>query len=42
MATPAPLVSCERDFEPVSGIPRQSAIPVNVRRPSERERAAIA
>jgi anaerobic selenocysteine-containing dehydrogenase len=25
------LVSTERDFEPVSGIPRQSAIPVNVR-----------
>ncbi|HZW75788.1 MAG TPA: molybdopterin dinucleotide binding domain-containing protein, partial [Caldimonas sp.] len=26
------LVSTERDFEPISGIPRQSAIPVNVRR----------
>ena len=25
------LVSTERDFEPISGIPRQSAIPVNVR-----------
>jgi anaerobic selenocysteine-containing dehydrogenase len=25
------LVSTERDFEPLSGIPRQSAIPVNVR-----------
>jgi anaerobic selenocysteine-containing dehydrogenase len=25
------LVSTERDFEPVSGMPRQSAIPVNVR-----------
>jgi anaerobic selenocysteine-containing dehydrogenase len=31
------LVSVERDFEPLSGIPRQSAIPVNVRalRPGE-------
>jgi anaerobic selenocysteine-containing dehydrogenase len=35
------LVSCERDFEAVSGIPRQSAIPVNVRRVSERELAAL-
>jgi hypothetical protein len=26
------LVSTERDFEPISGMPRQSAIPVNVRR----------
>src|SRR5262249_5137895 len=25
------LVTTERDFEPISGIPRQSAIPVNVR-----------
>ena len=25
------LVSTERNFEPISGIPRQSAIPVNVR-----------
>jgi anaerobic selenocysteine-containing dehydrogenase len=25
------LVTPERDFEPVSGMPRQSAIPVNVR-----------
>jgi len=25
------LISCERDYEPVSGIPRQSAIPVNLR-----------
>ena len=26
------LVSTSVDFEPISGIPRQSAIPVNVRR----------
>jgi len=26
------LVSTQVDFEPISGIPRQSAIPVNVRR----------
>jgi anaerobic selenocysteine-containing dehydrogenase len=26
------LVTTQRDFEPISGIPRQSAIPVNVRR----------
>ncbi|HVO23719.1 MAG TPA: molybdopterin dinucleotide binding domain-containing protein [Candidatus Margulisiibacteriota bacterium] len=25
------LVTTERDFEPISGIPRQSAVPVNVR-----------
>jgi anaerobic selenocysteine-containing dehydrogenase len=36
------LVSCECDFEPISGIPRQSAIPVNVRRLSEDELRAIA
>jgi anaerobic selenocysteine-containing dehydrogenase len=35
------LVSCERDFEPVSGIPRQSAIPVNVRRLRAEERRAL-
>jgi anaerobic selenocysteine-containing dehydrogenase len=35
------LVSCERDFEPVSGIPRQSAIPVNVRALSDAELGAI-
>jgi len=36
------LVSCERDFEPVSGIPRQSAIPVNVRAVAADELAALA
>src|SRR5262249_46664547 len=35
-------VSTERDFEPISGIPRQSAIPVNVRRLTPSELAAIA
>jgi anaerobic selenocysteine-containing dehydrogenase len=29
------LVTTERDFEPISGIPRQSAIPVNVRRAAD-------
>jgi anaerobic selenocysteine-containing dehydrogenase len=36
------LVSVERDFEPISGIPRQSAIPVNVRALREEELASIA
>ncbi|HYY05206.1 MAG TPA: molybdopterin dinucleotide binding domain-containing protein, partial [Candidatus Limnocylindria bacterium] len=36
------LVSTERDFEPISGIPRQSAIPVNVRALTAAERARIA
>jgi anaerobic selenocysteine-containing dehydrogenase len=36
------LVSVEHDFEPVSGIPRQSAIPVNVRPLRAEELAAIA
>ena len=38
----ARLVSVERDFEPISGIPRQSAIPVNVRALDAAERATIA
>jgi anaerobic selenocysteine-containing dehydrogenase len=38
----ARLVSVERDFEPISGIPRQSAIPVNVRALDPAELAAIA
>jgi anaerobic selenocysteine-containing dehydrogenase len=29
------LVTTDRDFEPISGIPRQSAIPVNVRRAAD-------
>jgi hypothetical protein len=37
----ARLVSVERDFEPISGIPRQSAIPVNVRALDPAELAAI-
>jgi anaerobic selenocysteine-containing dehydrogenase len=37
----ARLVSVERDFEPVSGIPRQSAIPVNVRALTPAERATL-
>ncbi|MFI5364026.1 MAG: molybdopterin-dependent oxidoreductase [Candidatus Binatia bacterium] len=36
------LVSTERDFEPISGIPRQSAIPVNVRPLTAAESAALA
>lgn len=36
------LVSTERDFEPISGMARQSAIPVNVRRLSPEELASIA
>ena len=35
-------VSVERDFEPISGIPRQSAIPVNVRPLRPEELAALA
>jgi anaerobic selenocysteine-containing dehydrogenase len=35
------LVSVEHDFEPISGIPRQSAIPVNVRALRTDELAAI-
>src|SRR5262249_17597822 len=37
----ARLVSVERDFEPISGTPRQSWIPVNVRALGLRERAAL-
>jgi anaerobic selenocysteine-containing dehydrogenase len=36
------LVSVDRDFEPISGIPRQSAIPVNVRPLRADELAALA
>lgn len=36
------LVTTERDFEPISGMPRQSAIPVNVRALTPAERAAAA
>jgi hypothetical protein len=36
------LVTTERDFEPISGIPRQSAIPVRVRALTPAELAAIA
>ena len=41
-ARPARLVSVERDFEPISGMPRQSAIPVNVRALEPGELATIA
>ena len=35
------LVSTERDFEPISGIPRQNAIPVSIRPLTAAELAAI-
>jgi anaerobic selenocysteine-containing dehydrogenase len=41
-STTGRLVSVERDFEPISGIPRQSAIPVNVRPLRPDELAALA
>jgi len=41
-STTGRLVSVERDFEPISGIPRQSAIPVNVRALRADELAALA
>ena len=36
------LVSTERNFEPISGMPRQSAFPVNVRALTPAELEAIA
>ena len=41
-STTGRLVSVERDFEPISGIPRQSAIPVNVGPLGPEELAALA
>src|SRR5262245_25184682 len=41
-STTGRLVSVEHDFEPISGIPRQSAIPVNVRALRPDELAGIA
>jgi len=41
-STTGRLVSVERNFEPISGIPRQSAIPVNVRPLRPEELAALA
>jgi anaerobic selenocysteine-containing dehydrogenase len=41
-STTGRLVTTDCDFEPISGIPRQSAIPVAVRALDEAERAAIA
>lgn len=35
------LVSTERDFEPISGMPRQSAIPVNIRPLTPAERTEV-
>jgi len=40
-STTGRLVTSERDFEPVSGMARQSAIPVNVRALDPAELAAI-
>jgi anaerobic selenocysteine-containing dehydrogenase len=40
-STTGRLVTCERDFEPMSGIPRQSAIPVRVRALTPAEQASL-